>query len=476
MANITWADRTDARTATGATTEWGKDQANPLKAWANSPSATTRTLTASGGILTIPADTQGDFNDYTISSNETWNVTPFAKGCVMWFNLIVSGTPTIIKGTGISYDYNTLFGRALTAGTYRVLIATLDTSGVDISVPELPSGTATLPTITSLTMATDNTYADLLLSEGIYGANDGSTPAALSDLTVTFAQSGGTATAWTASSAKQNDSATEGSASALVGGETTIRIFGSITGTADGNETLTVTPADGTSLYNSSGNAMDSAQTSVDNLAASIIVMQDDFAGITIDTGKWTVTDAADTIDISQNNQLLFTGNGVTGGSINGRTNHVGSINTFSGGVDTQCMQIDVVSTSNPSDLSAWFDIWDGTQNNEITIVGTVADRTKARLIIRLNNSSVYDLDTSIALINTWKIEHIGTSIKFFYISAPDTWTQAGTTQTVDFTGKTLYPKIAASANLNSDISAMTVAFDNFYQTDAIYSTQYPTT
>ena len=109
--------------------------------------------------------------------------------------------------------------------------------------------------ISNGTVAADNTYIDVVLSSAGYGADDGSTALALADFTVTFAQSGGTATAWTAATA------TQVGGGALAGGETTVRINGAVTGTADGNETVTVTPADGTSVFNSFGTPMVSTET-----------------------------------------------------------------------------------------------------------------------------------------------------------------------------------------------------------------------
>jgi len=111
------------------------------------------------------------------------------------------------------------------------------------------------PLIQSGSVAADNTYIDVVFNTGIYGADDGSTEAALSDFTVTFTQGAGSATAWTPSTA------TKTTGSALTGGETTVRINGTATGTPDGNETLEVTPADGASLYSSTGEAMAADQT-----------------------------------------------------------------------------------------------------------------------------------------------------------------------------------------------------------------------
>lgn len=94
------------------------------------------------------------------------------------------------------------------------------------------------PYITGVSLASDNSYIDVTFNEGVYEDNCGGgglTPADF-DLKIT----GGTATLNAISSVKQNDNTVEASATALSGGETTIRIFFSLTGTPDGGETIEV--------------------------------------------------------------------------------------------------------------------------------------------------------------------------------------------------------------------------------------------
>ncbi|MBO6497752.1 MAG: hypothetical protein JJ978_19460, partial [Roseivirga sp.] len=79
---------------------------------------------------------------------------------------------------------------------------------------------------------------DVTFNEGVYEDNCGGGGLTSADFDMKI--SGGSATLNSIISVKQNDSATEGSASALAGGETTIRIFFSVTGTPDGGETLEV--------------------------------------------------------------------------------------------------------------------------------------------------------------------------------------------------------------------------------------------
>lgn len=120
---------------------------------------------------------------------------------------------------------------------------------------------AVAPTITAATLAANNTYIDITFSEGIYGASNGITPLSASKFALTFTKNSGNATNAVVSSVKKNDNTVEASASALSGGETSVRVFLIITGTPSGLETIEIKPANGTSVYDQAGNAALNAQT-----------------------------------------------------------------------------------------------------------------------------------------------------------------------------------------------------------------------
>ena len=105
-------------------------------------------------------------------------------------------------------------------------------------------------------VANDNSYADVTLSTGGYSANNGSGALATSDFTLSFDRNGGVATNTTISSIKKNNNTSEGSAGALTGGETVLRLFLNLTGVPVGVEKIFLKPANNTSVYNSSGTAM----------------------------------------------------------------------------------------------------------------------------------------------------------------------------------------------------------------------------
>ena len=117
------------------------------------------------------------------------------------------------------------------------------------------------PSISSSSLANDNSYIDIIISEAIYNTNGGSGALEASDFTLTFAQNSGNTTNVTISSIKKNDNIAEASATALSGGETVIRIFLNITGTPSGVETITITPLNGTSIYNGNGGSMAASET-----------------------------------------------------------------------------------------------------------------------------------------------------------------------------------------------------------------------
>ncbi|MTI88654.1 MAG: hypothetical protein FH748_11875 [Balneolaceae bacterium] len=148
-----------------------------------------------------------------------------------------------INGLSSSTDYD----------VYVVAEDDEDTPNVQSSVTKVDVSTTSSdtisPTISNGSVASDNSYIDVTFSEGIYSGSGGSGALTTDDLSLTFTQNGGSATAASISSLT-----TTGSGS-LSGGETTIRVMLNITGTPSGEETVAISPADGASVYDGSGNA-----------------------------------------------------------------------------------------------------------------------------------------------------------------------------------------------------------------------------
>ncbi len=124
-----------------------------------------------------------------------------------------------------------------------------DATGIDVAL---------LPVISSVSLAADNSYIDVTFNTPVYNSNGGSGALEVSDFNLGIAS--GSATAPTISSVKKDDNTSEVSATVLAGGETTIRIFFSVTGTPDGSETLTVSPVTD-EIYDGSGGAALSTQS-----------------------------------------------------------------------------------------------------------------------------------------------------------------------------------------------------------------------
>jgi hypothetical protein len=100
--------------------------------------------------------------------------------------------------------------------------------------------------ISSAQMDILNRYIDVTFDPNAYGS-DGVSPVDASDLSIAFSQNGGTAIN-VAISSLSNDSG-----GALVGGESTIRVHLTITGTPDGNELINVRPSVQGSIRDSFG-------------------------------------------------------------------------------------------------------------------------------------------------------------------------------------------------------------------------------
>jgi hypothetical protein len=140
------------------------------------------------------------------------------------------------------------------SASYVVMVQNLGTHWI-YSVVKLDNDVLPDPVITSGVMAASNEYVTINFNTGIYGDAIATNPVELSDFSVTFNQNGGSATAW------QEDSITDEIGANLTGGENIVRIYGTTTGIADGNEYVVIIPADGSSIYNTDGVSMSVVQT-----------------------------------------------------------------------------------------------------------------------------------------------------------------------------------------------------------------------
>jgi parallel beta-helix repeat protein len=166
---------------------------------------------------------------------------------------------------GTGYGEGETYLGFLTADANGNISGSLTVSG--LTVGDMITGTATdasgntsefgpnrvveesVVSITGGVLAADNGYVDVSFSEGVYNTAGGSGALEVSDFSIGFTQNGGNATGASISSLSNT------SGGALVGGEAVIRVHLSITGTPSGVETVEITPADSSSIFNVGGNA-----------------------------------------------------------------------------------------------------------------------------------------------------------------------------------------------------------------------------
>ena len=315
-----------------------------------------------------------------------------------------------------------------------------------------------LPAMTGLVVAANNQTCELSFNKATYANDDSTGDLQLSDFG-TATLTGGTATSPVLSNPVHS------------AGDSSITFDLSYTGTADGNEVLEIPVADGASIYDVGGVPMDSGESAVDNLnIVLIILMEDDFTGVTIDTGKWTVTDPVDDVAISQNNQLIFTTQGA--GLISWDLNNLESI--LSASLDF-VIAIDIVSSSN------WV-----SKNYGLSIVSSVGNTVIA---LRAKDNTGEDADviftdsdgTSIIAPNTvfvgalptktWKIRHKSNILYFEYWNG-SSWIIAHSVATAGKIDADLKMILQCGDAGNAVVS--TTVLDKASITNVNYLTQYP--
>ena len=214
----------------------------------------------------------------TGSSDQVINYTSGSGGAVLTWNY------TVVPGD-ISSDLDYQSENALVLNSGTIKDATGNAATLTFPTPGASGSLSTnkalvvdgvVPIIASSSLASDNSYIDLTISEAVYNTENGSGALEASDFTLTFAKNSGNASGVSISSIKKNDNTVEGSAAALSGGETVIRVFLNISGIPSGVETIAITPVNASSIFDLAGNAMPTSQengikTLNDKLAATII-------------------------------------------------------------------------------------------------------------------------------------------------------------------------------------------------------------
>ena len=271
--------------------------------------------------------------------------------------------------------------------------------------------TGATPTIVSSSLSSDNTYIDITISEAVYNANGGSGALEASDFTLTFAQNSGNATGVTISSIKKNDNTSENNASSLSGGENIIRVFLSVSGVPSGTETITIVPLNSSSIFNASGQAMESSQTTSaktlnDKLSPTIssISIASDNSSITV-----TISEAVFNTDegsgLLESSDFIFTISGGTGSLSSATPTSISkssNVYTLGLGISGTPNGVEVI-TVNPVDNG----LYDSSGNEAVTSQSNnsinlkdKAPPTISSISIASNNNSIY-LTMSEAVYNS---------------------------------------------------------------------------
>lgn len=261
--------------------------------------------------ITVVNGTTGDFASAD-STTFTVNITPSGNGAVQ-----------VSVGAARAFDQ---------AGNGNTVSNTLSLTY---------DGTA--PSISSVSLDGNNGFIDVTFDNGVYNTNGGSGALQTSDFALSI--TGGTATSPTVTSVTNTGGA------GLSGGETTIRVNFSVTGSVSGAETLEVDITDGSSIFDEAGNAAAANQTSNNTASmndatapsvSSIAVNGSPATNATTVNFDVTFSESVTGVDATD---FTVDGSGVTGtiGTVTGSgTSYSVPVNTVSG---TGTISIDLKSS-----------------------------------------------------------------------------------------------------------------------------------
>jgi hypothetical protein len=222
--------------------------------------------------------------------------------------------------------------------------------------------------------------------------------------------------------------------------------------------------------YYGSDGTNESVATLTSEFSTTIILFEYDFAGVTPDPLKITITDPADAVTVSQNNQLIFSNTGAA--TVSWALNY---------GRPLYTMGTDFVIAIDIGAATAWVG-----RNYGIGVVSTAGNTL---IYIRAKNNSGEDSDvfftdsdgtnilppntwTGVALQSkTWRIRHTSNVLYWEYWGGAS-WTVAYSQATAGKIDSDLVIDIR-SGDDGLD-SAGTVSYDNLYICSASYLTQYP--
>ena len=205
----------------------------------------------------------------TASGSGALEASDFALSVSGGTATLASATPTAIVQNGNSYTLS--FSLTGTPDGSEVISVVPIANSVYDGSGNLASTTQakgsgklfdqTEPVVSAITFSDDNSYVDIEFSVGVFSNANGSGALELSDFELVFNQNNGTAISASLSSIRKTDGSSASSASALAGGESSVRIFLSYNGVPSGVESITLSPINGSSIYDLAGNGAQVTQS-----------------------------------------------------------------------------------------------------------------------------------------------------------------------------------------------------------------------
>ena len=180
--------------------------------------------------------------------SEPMAASPAPSIAISGADTLASAEMTMTDSTHYRLEHTTGAGNGqanitFTAGADEAVnaLAAVPLSGASFTLDNTPLA------IAFASLAPENSYIDIGFSEGVFGSNDGQTPAGDSNFELAFSSNGGGATE------AEITSVTSTSGTPLTGGETSVRVNLAITGAVEGVETITIAAASGAPLYDGAG-------------------------------------------------------------------------------------------------------------------------------------------------------------------------------------------------------------------------------
>lgn len=299
-ADLNYATTTALTLASGVTIkDAAGNQASltlPATASASSLSGTSNIrIDNTAPALTTVSIASNNVNTSLAKPGDTVTVSITANEDLQTPTVTIAGATASVTGSGSSYNASYALTAAETEGNVAFQISFRDIAGNNGTVVSAVTDSSsvlfdkTAPVIESYTLDTNNSFIDVTFSEPVYG---GSGTAAIDkdDFNLTFAANAGTA------SDAIIASATKTSGAALTGAESTIRLNLTITGIADGSESISISPVAGAIFDEPGNNALSSTTTgnvylnaaNVANIVSGTLAADNSYVTVEFDEGVYS--------------------------------------------------------------------------------------------------------------------------------------------------------------------------------------------